>query len=140
MDHRPHPPEHGHPALAVGPFGPWVAVDPGPGGGAELGFGSSPDGWRDNDDGPSDTGTALDEFLGIYWLLGHATKHRPAYRMGEVDLLDIAAVASLLGVSAQAPDDPFGTLTGDFAADSARLIQQRIAAARAKAEVGSALD
>lgn len=78
------------------------------------------------------TGTAVDEFLPVYWLLGHAGKHRPAYRAAEVDALDISTVAALLGIHPETPDDPFGPLSGDFAADSAALIRRRLAAARAK--------
>lgn len=86
-----------------------------------------PTGWEDDAGGPAPTGTALDEFATIYWLLGHPGKHRPAYKQGEVDLLDLSSVAALLGVVPETPDDdPFGPMTGDFAADSARLIRRRL--------------
>ena len=78
------------------------------------------------------TGTALDEFLPIYWYLGHPGAHRPAYTAGDADRLDLSVVAMLLGVRPHLDDDEFGPLTGDFEADSARLIARRIAAAKAR--------
>lgn len=119
--------------MAVGPFGPWV--EPGPASGPspdELGLGGGPgDPFTDGETGPPETGTALDEFLPIYWYLARATSLHPAMSPGEVDELDITVAAMLLGVQPESPDDPFGPLTGDFAVDSARLIARRQAAAAA---------
>lgn len=75
-------------------------------------------------------GTSLDEFLPIYWFMSHPTKHRPAYTAGEVDALDLAVVAALLGLGGDDPNDPHGRLTGDLAADSARLAARRFEALR----------
>ena len=135
MDRRPEPPRDRHAALARRPFGPWQ-VDgdlPPEETTEELGFGGAPSGFDDTADlGPPLTGTALDEFLPVYWYLGHPGKHRPAYTAGEVDRLDLSVVAMLLGVRPVIDGDEFGPLTGDFEADSARLIARRIAAAREK--------
>jgi len=120
--------------LARRPFGPWqVGPDLPPEDEPEFGFGGAPTGWDDTEEiGPPLTGTALDEFLPIYWYLGHPGKHRPAYTAGETDLLDLSVVAMLLGVQPVIEGDEFGPLTGDFEADSARLIARRIAAAKEK--------
>lgn len=76
----------------------------------------------------------------IYWLLGHAGKHRPAYSAPDVDRLDVSVVATLLGIRAVGNDDPFGPLSGDFQADSNRLIARRLAEARKKQRDEAASD
>lgn len=84
------------------------------------------------DEGPPETGTALDEFLPIYWHLSHRTRTRPAYSAAEVDALDLSLVAALLGIYPDDPDDTHGRLSGDFAADSARLIARRLEERKAR--------
>lgn len=103
-----------------------------------MGFGAlGPADWTDEDAPPS-TGTALDEFLPIYWWMARATRLHGPHSASEVDALDLSVLAALLGVQADRPDDPFGSLSGDFAADSARLIRRRQEQARkAKANGGS---
>jgi hypothetical protein len=136
MDRRPAAPEHGSAALAVGPFGPWVAPSAAELDGlpeSELGLGYGPDGPDGDELRPPETGTALDEFLPIYWYMARATKLHPAQSPDQVDALDIAVLAMLLGVQPETPeDDLFGPLSGDFEADSARLIARRLAAAAAE--------
>lgn len=63
--------------------------------------------------------------------MSRATKLHPPHTSDQVDRLDIAVVAMLLGVRPDTPDDPFGPLSGDLDADSARLIARRQAAAAA---------
>lgn len=63
--------------------------------------------------------------------MARATKLHPAHTADQVDGLDITVIAMLLGVQPERPDDPFGPLSGDLDADSARLIARRQAAAAA---------
>lgn len=116
--------------MAVGPFGPWLtsrndaddeAPEP-PG----LGLNIGP---RELELGPPETGTAIDEFLPLYWVLARPTRTRPAMGPAEIDALDLSVMAALLGLRPDDPDDEFGPLTGDFDADSARVIAARVAEA-----------
>lgn len=117
--------------MAVGPFGPWVEPSAAEQEQvSELGLGElGPD--DQSEDRPPETGTALDEFLPIYWYMSRPTKLHPPYSALDVDALDISVVAMLLGVRPDEPEDGFGPLSGDLDADSARLIARRQAAAAA---------
>lgn len=51
------------------------------------------------------TGTAIDEFTGIYLALSYPTKARPTtYTAAEVDRMPVAVVAALLGAGAEPVD------------------------------------
>ena len=61
------------------------------GGPAELWAPPAVEGWR--------TGTAIDEFTALYLLLARPTRERPGgLHPGQVDDLEVAVVAALLGV------------------------------------------
>lgn len=64
--------------------------------------------------------------------MARPTKDRAALSPAEVDALDLSVLAALLGVYPQSEDDPLGMgpLSGDFAADSARVLAARVAEAR----------
>ncbi len=52
----------------------------------------------------------------------------------QVDACLVSTVAMYLGVRPVDPDDPFGPMSGDFAADAARLNRARLEAAARKQE------
>ncbi len=70
----------------------------------------------------------LDQFLPIYWWLGHASRLHPQMTQAEVDACEIPLVAMYLGVRPPGDDD---AVTGDFHADAARRNRARIAEAEA---------
>lgn len=92
------------------------------------------------EEGAPSVGTALDEFLPIYWHMARATKLHPAHTQPEVDALDLTVVAMFLGVRPEVPEDEHGALSGDFRADSAALLARRMAEAeRRKREAASSV-
>lgn len=76
-----------------------------------------------------EVGGVLDLFLPIYWALAQPSRLHPQMTEEEVDACSIPMIATYLGVVPDNPDDPFGSLTGDLAADAARLNRRRLAEA-----------
>lgn len=69
------------------------------------------------------TGTAIDEFTGVYVAFARATARHGALAPAEVDALDLSAAAALLGVG----EDPYDE--GDYTTAAAELARERMAAA-----------
>jgi hypothetical protein len=69
---------------------------------------------------------ALGMFAPIYWALAQPSKLHPQMTMDEVDALDVWVAAIYLGIRPADPDDEFGPLTGDLAADAAALNRRRM--------------
>lgn len=73
-------------------------------------------------------------FAQVYWYLGRASPLHPQMTQAEADACEVYVVAMYLGVTPQGDEeDEFGQLTGNYAADAARVNARRIAAAEAKA-------
>lgn len=73
-------------------------------------------------------------FAQVYWYLARQSPLHPQMSQAEVDACEIHVVAMYLGVTPPGDDeDEFGQMTGDYAADAARVNARRIAAAEAKA-------
>jgi hypothetical protein len=97
MGRRRDRPESDHAALAVEPFGPWLRPgekpEPQPAGDDRAAPVLDDEGHEvDRSPAPIETGTWLDEFLPIYRALA------PTYAPDQIDRMDIAAVAVLLGI------------------------------------------
>lgn len=77
-------------------------------------------------------------FAQVYWWMARPSPLHPQMGQAEVDACEVHVVAMYLGVTPDGGDeDEFGQLTGDYAADAARVNARRIAAAEAKARAAA---
>jgi hypothetical protein len=115
--------------LEGSPFGPWQAVDDTAGEGPRF-----DDPFAEDQPQPPVLDGVAGMFSQVYWWLGRPSRLHPQMSQAEVDACEVHVVAQYLGVAPEDPDDPFGPLTGDYAADAARVNARRLREAEAAAK------